>query len=67
MGEKLEKMQHCSWCGAEVGRGKHYHGDIKSCGEPECERELRGQYAAMQDEARERAEEDGYGLYGGYG
>ncbi len=67
MGEKLEAMQYCVNCGAELGRYKHYHGDMESCGEPECRQELRAQYEMREAEARERAERDGFGLYGGYG
>lgn len=67
MSEELEKMQYCCNCGAELGKYRHIVGDIECCQEPRCAREMRDQYRAMVDEAQVRAEEDGYGLYGGPG
>lgn len=53
------RMQHCDWCGAEVGVGVKFPGDFDHCGQKECEREVR----AMMREAAE-AERDHAGLNG---
>ena len=60
------KMQHCDYCGAETGVGVRTYSDgPESCGAVECNREAHADARAAQDEARERAEDDGYARYGG--
>ena len=58
-----ERMQHCFNCGEEVGIFRAYSGDIIACGKPECLREERDAYRAREEEAQERAREDGYERY----
>jgi hypothetical protein len=57
------KMQHCFWCGAELGVYESYPGDVEACGNAVCQREMRAEYRAMEDEKRERAAEDNYDRY----
>ena len=45
------KMQHCDFCGAELGVYVKYHGDIDTCGAPECERYARDSEREERDEA----------------
>lgn len=52
----------CDWCGEELG----YEHDTRypeACSEPECQREVRGMYREMQDDAQDRAREDEYSRY----
>ena len=58
-----KRMQHCFWCGEELGVGTQYPGDIETCGATECEREARYERQAAQAERRERAEYDDYERY----
>jgi hypothetical protein len=54
---------NCAWCGDEIGPGKNNPREPESCGEPECDREVRAMYRQMEDEAREDAADDNYGRY----
>ena len=58
-------MQHCAWCGEELGVYRSYPGDVQSCGAATCERELRAMDRAAAEERYERAAEDGFNAYGG--
>lgn len=61
------KEQFCEYCGEPVGFFKwsrSIDGPL-TCGSRECSRMEREEAAAVQDEARFRAEEDGYSRYGG--
>lgn len=60
------KTVHCSWCGETMETATWDRGPY-SCGEQECEQGLRESVQAQEDEARERAEEDGFYQYGGPG
>jgi hypothetical protein len=55
--EPQSPMRHCFNCGAEMGRYRDYRRD-DTCGELECDRELRNQYAAEREEAHERLDRD---------
>jgi hypothetical protein len=57
------KMQHCFWCGAELGIYEHYRGDIEACSQPECQREMRAAYRAEEEERQYRAERDHFERY----
>lgn len=59
----LEKMQHCFNCGAELGIYRSYYGEIETCEQPECQREMRNWYADKEASAREAAEDDDYSRY----
>jgi len=56
-------MQHCFWCGEELGMGESRYGDIEACGKRECQRELMAAYREQEMDARARAEEDNYERY----
>ena len=62
-GTKPKRMLHCDNCGDLVGEGTRYRNEPVSCGEPECESAARDMERAADDEARERAREDGYDRY----
>ena len=57
----------CSWCGEDLGPAAPGSSsrDLESCGQAECNREVRGMARERDDDARERAEADGYSRYGG--
>jgi len=57
------RMQHCCWCGEELGVYASYPGDIEACGKAECQREARAESRARDDEARYAAEQDNYERY----
>jgi hypothetical protein len=59
----MKKMQHCFFCGQELGVYDSYPGDIEDCGEPQCAREARYERQAQEAEIRERAAEDDYDRY----
>jgi hypothetical protein len=56
-------MQHCFYCGEELGVYEKLARDYDTCGARECEREARDAYAADDDNARYEAERDGYERY----
>ena len=63
------KMQHCDFCGEEMGIFKwsrRFDGPL-NCGSPECERDEREQERQADEEARAAAEQDDYGAYRGRG
>lgn len=53
-----EKMQHCWFCGAELGIYKKHYSDRDTCGASECEREARYDAMAERDEAHEQLDRD---------
>lgn len=64
----MKKEQFCEFCGEALGFFDHYYGDGPlACGKAECNRYAREAVAAQQEDARDRAEQDGYSLYGGWG
>jgi predicted RNA-binding Zn-ribbon protein involved in translation (DUF1610 family) len=59
------KMQHCFWCGAELGVYEH-HAQLdgpEACGERECQRELMAELRDQEEARRMRAEEDHFERY----
>ena len=56
-------MMHCAFCGKELGDGRDNPREPESCGEAECNREVRAMYRQMDEEAQERAQEDDFGRY----
>jgi hypothetical protein len=56
-------MQHCFWCGEELGVYSSYPGNIEHCGKSECTREAGHAYRKIDAEARERAALDNYDRY----
>lgn len=55
---------YCGWCGEVIDEnGTPWPGDVESCGQRECDREVRGMAQEREDDARERAEMDGYERY----
>lgn len=63
------KVSQCEYCGDDLGYTEDkYPGDpMVVCNKRECNREARYDAEARQADARERAEQDGYSLYGGSG
>lgn len=59
----MKRMQHCFWCGEELGIHDHYHGDIEHCSAGECARQARYAMQEQEAEARSRADEDSYDRY----
>lgn len=59
----MKRMQHCFWCGEELGVYDSYPGDIEHCGKPECAREARYAIQEQNADARARAEEDHFDRY----
>lgn len=53
-----KRMQHCFWCGEELGVYDAYPGDLDSCGKIECERETRYAQQVKDADAQNRARED---------
>lgn len=58
-----KRMQHCWYCGEELGVYESYPGDLDTCGKSECEREARYERQAMEADAHDRAEQDDYSRY----
>lgn len=54
----MKKMQHCDYCGEEIGVFAKYPGDILSCGQIECNRAARDDEQARRDEAHEQLDRD---------
>lgn len=52
------RMQHCAWCGEELGVYEGGYREPESCGKPECNREIRGMYEEMREEAHEQLDRD---------
>lgn len=47
----MKKMQHCFYCGEELGVYEPFGNYLDTCGSPECEREARAAEAAEREEA----------------
>jgi hypothetical protein len=47
----VKKMQHCAWCGEELGIYNNFDNEPESCGKPECNREV---YAMTRQGMREK-------------
>lgn len=64
-----QKTRYCDYCGDDLGSAieRWDRSEIITCGAKECLRWERDEYAAREDEARHKAEQDGYSLYGGPG
>lgn len=54
---------NCAFCGKEIGPGKNNPREPESCGEKECDREVRDMYRQMTEEAQQAAMEDDWGRY----
>lgn len=52
-----KRMQHCAWCGEELGVYDGRYDEPESCGAPECNREVRGMYEQMREEAHRDLDE----------
>lgn len=59
----MKKMQHCYWCGAELGIYDKYPGDKDTCGARECQREASYDDRAERDQAADDAAQDDYARY----
>lgn len=55
---KQPKMQHCAYCGSEIGVYVKYYNDPDTCGATECERYVREEAQAARDEAHEQLDRD---------
>lgn len=56
------RPQFCDWCGEPLGTFAR-NGEPESCGAAECNRYVREHYRQVDEEARERAQDDDYGRY----
>ena len=63
------KMQHCDYCGEELGVFSHSRrlDGPRLCSSVECSRDARDDERADYQEAAERAADDGYDRYRGGG
>lgn len=53
------KMRRCCVCGKEIGiLQERYYDRNDTCGDIECDREMRDQDAAVRDDAHERLDRD---------
>lgn len=59
----MKRMQHCFWCGEELGVYDSYPGAIECCGKPECSREARHAQQELDADARDRASDDNFDRY----
>jgi hypothetical protein len=57
-----KRMQHCFYCGAELGVYDNF-GEPDACGERICQRELRYCYQSERAERRAKADDDDYNRY----
>jgi len=57
------KMQHCEWCGKELGIYISRWNEPESCGKQECEREIRRMVYQHEYDREERAREDHFERY----
>jgi hypothetical protein len=48
-----EKLQHCFYCGKEVGVFKSWPGELVDCGARECAREAAAAYRQEREEAHD--------------
>ena len=58
-----KRMQHCFYCGEELGIYSKFDDDLDTCGETECNRAEKAAYGEREAFVRERAEEDHYDCY----
>ena len=59
-----KRMKYCDWCGAELGMvPAAWVNEPESCGDRECDRQVRDMINAEDEERRMRAEEDNYARY----
>lgn len=54
---------NCENCGKEIGPGQNDRLNPESCGDRECNQAVRDMYRQIDEEARERAHDDGYERY----
>jgi hypothetical protein len=54
----MKKMQHCFYCGEELGVYDNFGERYETCGKSECNREARNCEAAERDEAHEQLDRD---------
>ncbi len=62
-----ERRACCEWCGEDIGLYDPAYPGPDSCGEVKCNREVNYMIAESDARARDEAEEDGFGRYGGSG
>nr|MBC8360916.1 hypothetical protein [Candidatus Desulfatibia profunda] len=56
----IRKMQHCDWCGVELGVSINPGNNPKSCEDPECDQGINAIYESEQAEAnRQKRRGDG--------
>ena len=61
---KQAQMQHCAYCGEEMGVYAMPYDAHDTCGAPECERYAREADAAERSEAHERLDDErGWGRW----
>lgn len=58
MSNKKAKMQHCDFCGTELGVYFKQYGEIDTCSARECVNYARDQYIQERDEAHEQLDRD---------
>jgi hypothetical protein len=58
-----EKMQHCAWCGEELGVYYQGYPNVDTCGKSECNREMRDTINAEAEQAADNARQDVYERY----
>lgn len=58
----VKRMQYCAFCGEQLGIFESW-GEPESCGNAECDREIRYMLQSQESERRERAESDHYDRY----
>lgn len=54
----MNKMQHCFYCGEELGIYDADYRDLQTCGKSECEREARSEEQAARSDAHEQLDRD---------
>lgn len=61
--KNMKRMQHCFWCGEQLGVYDSYPGDIEHCHNSECARQAQYAMREREADAREQAERDNYDRY----
>ena len=59
----MKQMQHCFFCGEELGVFDGWTDDILHCSKQECSREAQYELQAREADARDRAADDNYDRY----
>ena len=54
----IAKMQHCDYCGAEIGVFVKQWREVLSCGERECDRHVRDIEQQEREEAHEQLDRE---------